>query len=396
MLRFTLLLGLCICPAVHAQYHFVDLGIIDGGMTDAKAVNNHGHVVGWNVDLEAVLYDGTNMIPLGTLTGIYSMGHGINDANQIVGQYSYIDGSHGVQYGAFIYESEMADLGTLGGAEAFAYDINEAGIICGWSEIETHQRRAFIYDGIMHNLGCLPGGWVSYGYGINDDGKIVGMSGSSSGNHAFLYENDTMYDLGTLGGQHSVARAINNAGEIVGDSQMPSAIYSHAFVIRDGEMIDLGTLGAYTVDSHAWDINDAGVIVGDSIDGLGYTRAFVVGQDGVMRMLNSLAPSYLNYDYAYGINDAGWIVGRGALSVGTVRAYLLIPYSTPRGDIDGDGELGLDDFGQFTDCVSDPQGDPLPSEPGVTPAHCISAFDRDFDGDIDLYDFGGLQIGLGQ
>ena len=37
--------------------------------------------------------------------------------------------------------------------------------------------------------------------------------------HAFLWEDGTMYDLGTLGGASSTAVAINDSGQILGESE---------------------------------------------------------------------------------------------------------------------------------------------------------------------------------
>src|SRR5581483_4660746 len=48
--------------------------------------------------------------------------------------------------------------------------------------------------------------------------------------------------LGTLGGNNSNARAINNAGQIAGDSDTADGAV-HAFLFERGNMRDIGTLG---------------------------------------------------------------------------------------------------------------------------------------------------------
>ena len=82
-----------------------------------------------------------------------------------------------------------------------------------------------------------------------------------------------MTDLGTLGGQRTFPTAINSRGQVIGQSdtpRFPEAItdrgkfprtFNHAFVWQNGKMTDLGTLPRYQA-SRAVAINNKGQIVG--------------------------------------------------------------------------------------------------------------------------------------
>jgi probable HAF family extracellular repeat protein len=79
--------------------------------------------------------------------------------------------------------------------------------------------------------------------------------------------------LGTLGGQFSLANAINNSSQVVGYSSFGAATNSHGFIsAAAGGMTDLGTLPT-GMDSDATAINDVGMIVGNADNGKGNLRA---------------------------------------------------------------------------------------------------------------------------
>lgn len=70
-------------------------------------------------------------------------------------------------------------------------------------------------------------------------------------------------DLGTLGGNNSIATAVNGAGEVVGSANTAAGDL-HAFVsTAQRRMVDLGTLGGFSSEAKA--VNDDGQVVGDAM-----------------------------------------------------------------------------------------------------------------------------------
>jgi probable HAF family extracellular repeat protein len=133
---------------------------------------------------------------------------------------------------------KLIDLGTFGGpislveSEPTENDIiNNTGTIVGGADTSVPTPEPGCYnpvnrpdclislafawnDGHLRNLGTLPGGSFSFAYGINNRGHIVGVSENGQfdpalGNPRFfavLWENDTIRNLGTLGGMSSFFR----------------------------------------------------------------------------------------------------------------------------------------------------------------------------------------------
>jgi probable HAF family extracellular repeat protein len=174
----------------------------------------------------------------------------------------------------------LGAIATGGGNASFGLDINDSGVVTGWSGTGMGSIHAFRTAGATmipatDDLGVLGTGDFSQGQAINNAGVVVGYSNlilSGNIDHAFrAVPGQAMQDLGTLGGSNAVANGINNQGWIVGASEVfPGFDGRVAFLWRDGQMINLNLLinpAHPYVFERAIDINDAGQILVSSSGG---------------------------------------------------------------------------------------------------------------------------------
>jgi len=386
----------------------------------------HGIATGIPVS-HLILHDGVSMQDLGILSpgDVQTAASSINDSDQIVG--SSLSDTNAQT--AFIYDqSQTPNLQpiTTGGIDSFANDINNNGQVVGYASFNETQctvndplnptayeaNRAFLYDQSpsLTYLSLLPGSTHDFAYGINQAGQIAGYSLVPAkdpvtdatmvdaygcplfySTRAFIYDS-TATELGVLsGGTWSRAYAINATAEVVGDSgvgDVVTPVYDqayHAIRYTAGEgMVDLGTLTG-GANSSARGINTAGDIVGFGETASFAIHAFVYDSatSSMLDLNDLITDSSWELTHAWGINDKGQITGDGLYTytdpdLGTVtvgRAYLLTP------DSDGDG------VGDTTDnCTLVPNADQRDTDGDGYGNLCDA--DLNNDGIVNIFDFG--------
>jgi probable HAF family extracellular repeat protein len=262
----------------------------------------------------------------------------------------------------------MTRLPTLGGPNGSASTINNAGEIVGYAENtkrdpacgapQMYQFKPVIWaKGKIQELPTFPGDLEGIALGNSDAGQVVGASGTCTAfnpdsqvylvpSHALLWRNGKVTDLGNLGGTGTffgnLACAVNNQGQVVGQSDLRGDSTSHAFLWQNGVMTDLGTF-AGDFASLGFGINERGLVVGASVDANFNFRA-VLWDQGKPVDLNTLIPgnSGLYLQLAESINARGEIIGFAQTSTGETHAFL----ATPRDD-SGNSSENLAPAAQF-------------------------------------------------
>lgn len=330
--------------AAPQSYGITDLGTLGGRMTFAYDLNDAGQVVGYSTTSfhsHAFLWQNGQMTDLGTLnlgthTGNFSAAYAVNALGTAVGNSPV---SNGNPRATMWRDGRIIDLtpDVAVYESSWASSINDAGTWTGSVQLEELPPwHGFVAEGFARTpIGHLGGG-SSFPNDINNAGQVVGSSytrmvdGVEQGEHAFLWQNGVMTDLGVLPDDaESAAAAINSFGIIVGSSSRTNiATFQETyrpFIYDNGSMT---AIPVPSVDAQAADINDSGVVVGTmkASGGLSNNHAWVY-QDGIVTNLNSLvAPgSGLHIAFAYAINNVGQIAGVAVDAQGFSHGVLLAP-----------------------------------------------------------------------
>ncbi len=322
--------------------------------------------------------------------GSSNFANDINNLGQVTGNSRKAGGSQLFPYLWTIGETEPNEIGILPNVPTFGrgFAVNDQGVVVG--ESGNGPSKAFRFEnGVLSDLGSLPGGSGGVANDINNHGRVVGAASNGENVRAFYTDGGgSLFDLGTpLGTTDSFARAyaindtgtvagvarnasntaseatlwtfdqfgmpvpttigspvdevfsealgINDLGHAVGRYSDPVSSRTRAFFYDGSTSIDLGLLQDEPgfSNARALDINDAGQIVGyvaqfDNAPSFG--GAAVLWQDGQIFDLNDLIVPNSSWELfsAQGINDAGQIVGFGRFE-GQTRAFVLTVVPEP-------------------------------------------------------------------
>ncbi len=158
---------------------------------------------------------------------------------------------------------------------------------------------------VITELPPLPGGANTMATDINDDGSVVGNSeywNHGEASHAVIWMGGEVFDLGTLGGEYSVANAIHHDGWAVGQAERPDGVMAPC-IWRDGSLEVLpGLDGRY---GGATAVNDRGRIAGNVSEG--FRIVAVIWENGEIEPLP--CPEDSRNCHARNVNGKGDVVG---------------------------------------------------------------------------------------
>ena len=368
-LRFRSAMALCVVYGFAAStlatppmFVVESLPALGDGDSMALGMNKYGEIVGWSqlsrqTAMQAVLWtvdeNTANVTPLGTLGGSWSEARAVNDHGQVIGLSEDADG----QVQAFYYYAgtmwsltDIVEPAPSGDADqcnsmlvavAEAHAVNDRGWIVGAGRFEGEEglmplvlmpnftyapdTPAYYYQ----YLGLLPRSHHGIACAINDYDQVVGASGMLP----FTWSDNEMHALQWSAGQ---GLAINNNGVIAGCT---GATQPRACLWVDGERVELEVPKGWSSEVRA--LNDSDQAVGYATKGfkqLPHGRAVMLWDaDGsawdlaahTLVPLDDLELAGFEFYHATGINDRSEIIGHGWTTAGQIRAVRLVPLSCP-------------------------------------------------------------------
>jgi hypothetical protein len=224
-------------------------------------------------------------------------------------------------YNGFFDGTCVRILGSLGGPYTMLKGLNKQGVVVGQSQDALLDYRAFSWS-VARGMRALPGPTLSDAYAINNLNQIAGVvraEGQQFYTRANRWDPDgSLTRLGPPPARISTARAINDSGVTVGDSEIQFQD-SHAMVWdRAGTATDLTTFGGS--QSTATHINASGQVLGTYYKegrGVGFLWS---RQRGMVRIGPDTGDQYVT-----ALNENGEVTGNN-LVVDSDPQYRYTPF----------------------------------------------------------------------
>jgi hypothetical protein len=307
---------------------------IDGFVPFETGINASGQVSGYVQDptgnTRAVLYTGTAWVYVPGVTW-GSTASGINIHGDIVGSRVVGPGTitHAFRYNAA--SGQIDDIPPLtSGRSSYGFGINDNGDVVGQTDVSMNLYRAFVarFGQSPVQLPSL-GGTNDLACGINNFGQIAETTGTG-GQHAARVEADgtTIEDAGTLDGPTgfaSAACAIDDFGHIGGSSSYNGFAQFHAYRWDPGDPV-MADAGLSSVLGNVYSIA-GGVSVGYyQTSGAPLARALMYTDANGAVDLNTLLPANSGWVLieVLGVNASGQMVGDGLYN-GVPAVFLMSP-----------------------------------------------------------------------
>ena len=216
-------------------------------------------------------------------------------------------------------------------------------LIVGYYTNAVNTTTSFTLSGTSLNTLSLTGASVTYAFGVNTSGQIVGTYVDSTllRVHGFVLSGGTVTTLDHPGAARTFATGMNSAGQVVGYSQDATGRH-HGFVYSGGSSgtytdfdstLEPGILGTF-----AMGINSSGQIVGYYLTHNFRTRkAFQRTPQGVISQLNIIGADTMPATdaAALGINTSGQIVGTFSDGSALEHGFVYFNGTTTQVDIPG-------------------------------------------------------------
>jgi probable HAF family extracellular repeat protein len=337
-------------PAIYRGGSWQDLGVPAGDQLGVLyGINSNGAAVGWSFFTDGAPYpdtdnrwsairapEGASSTQLLSELTPDSLAYAINDGGAIVGCRSRYDDSFPDPNRAFLLTggsvtnlhativaaARPADPTPNDNDHTCAFDINAAGDIVGYVSVSGENQHGFLYRaGVVSVLARDFQTFLSNARAVNDAGKVVGdgILPGFGAPHALAYDARTRaissLGLEAKGASSSTANDVNGLGDVVGT--MTVAGQEHAFLATAGQAFDLNALlpsGSDWVLQQAYAVNRQ-----RQIAGVGYRT----GSPGTTRYFLwtvTLTPTQLITSLIKAVRD---LVSAGTLASGNGNALIV-------------------------------------------------------------------------